>query len=112
MGVGSVVLVSGGLALEGIPEVSGKAWLIICWLAVINTAVAFSLWNLALRRLSALESSAINNAMLIQIAVLGWRFLNEPLEGTEIAWILLVSVGVLLAQTRVPSGRARSRSRA
>ena len=34
-----------------------------------NTALAFTLWNGALRTLSAMESSLINGTMLVQIAL-------------------------------------------
>ena len=87
-----------GFAAEGMPDVSGRAWLIIGWLAVVNTALAFTLWNLALRRLSAIESAGINNTMLLQIAVLAWIFLDEQPGLPELAGILLVSVGVYLTQ--------------
>jgi drug/metabolite transporter (DMT)-like permease len=103
MVVGAVLLVAVGIGSEGVPTVSGRAWLIIGWLAVVNTAWAFTLWNYSLRRLSALESSAINNTMLIQIALLAWIFLDESPGIAGIAGILLVSLGVLFSQaSRTP----------
>jgi drug/metabolite transporter (DMT)-like permease len=99
MGVGAAILTTGGVAIEGMPAISTRAWLIIVWLAVINTALAFTLWNLSLRRLSALESAAINNTMLIQIAGLAWIFLDEPLGFREAIGIVLVTIGILLTQT-------------
>lgn len=99
MAIGAVVLATVGVALEGVPTVSARAWLLIGWLAVVNTAVAFTLWNLSLRHLSALESAALNNTMLIQIAVLAWIFLDEPLGIGEIVGILMVTLGILLTQT-------------
>ncbi|REK18015.1 MAG: DMT family transporter [Actinobacteria bacterium] len=98
MGIGSAILVATGLVAEGVPAVSGRALGIIVWLAVVNTAWAFTLWNLSLRRLSAIESAAINNTMLIQIAVLAWIFLDERIGVAEGAGILLVTVGILLTQ--------------
>lgn len=99
MGVGALILVAVGVTVEGVPEVSARAWLIVVWLAVVNTAFAFTLWNLSLRRLSAVESAAINNTMLVQIAVLAWIFLDESLGFAEIVGIGLVSVGILMTQT-------------
>ncbi len=99
MAVGAALLVGAGVAVEGAPVVSLRAWLIIAWLAVVNTALAFTLWNLSLRKLSALESAAINNTMLVQIAILAWIFLDEPLGPGEAAGIVLVSAGVLMTQT-------------
>ena len=99
MSVGALVLVAVGLISEGIPAVSLKAWLIISWLAVVNTALAFTLWNLSLKRLSAVESAGINNTMMIQIAVLAWVFLDEPLGAPEFIGIALVSVGIFFTQS-------------
>jgi drug/metabolite transporter (DMT)-like permease len=98
MTVGSIVLAVIGAASEGLPTVSTRAWLIILWLAVVNTAIAFTLWNLSLRELSAVESAGINNTMLIQIAVLAWVFLGEPPGIAGLAGIVLVSIGVLRTQ--------------
>ncbi len=98
MGIGAALLIIVGGAAEGVPTVSGRAWLIITWLAVVNTALAFSLWNLSLRRLSAVESAGINNTMLIQIAALAWIFLSESPGATGLVGIVLVSVGVFLTQ--------------
>jgi drug/metabolite transporter (DMT)-like permease len=98
MSVGAAALVFVAVGAEGIPEISQRGWLIISWLAVVNTALAFSLWSLSLQRLSALESAGINNTMLIQVAVLAWVFLGEAPGLIGVAGIVLVSVGVYLTQ--------------
>jgi drug/metabolite transporter (DMT)-like permease len=98
MAIGAAILVIVGIGLEGFPSVSARAWLIVAWLALINTALAFTWWNLSLRRLSAVESAGINNTMLIQIAALAWIFLSERPGRLEIAGIVLVSLGVFLTQ--------------
>lgn len=98
MTVGAAVLVVVGIAVEGTPSLSPRAWLIIAWLAVVNTAWAFTLWNRSLQMLSATESAAINNTMLIQIGLLAWLFLSETPGGLDILGMLVVSLGVYLAQ--------------
>lgn len=98
MGVGAVALLVVAVLVEDLPALSLRASLIIVWLSLVNTAWAFTLWNRSLRWLSALESAAINNTMLIQIALLGWLFLDESLGVLEIAGILLVTIGILLSQ--------------
>jgi drug/metabolite transporter (DMT)-like permease len=98
MGVGAVVLVAAALLLEGVPTLTARAWLLIGWLAVVNTALAFTLWNRSLQRLTAVESASINNTMLVQVALLAWLFLGEWPGLAGIAGILVVSLGVLLAQ--------------
>ena len=83
MGIGATVLLGGGVLTQGFPRLTPVHWGIILWLAVVNSAVAFTLWNHTLRTLSAMESSIINNTMLFQIAVLAWAFLDEPLTWRE-----------------------------
>jgi drug/metabolite transporter (DMT)-like permease len=100
MGVGAAVLLATGLAMQGPPSLSATSVAIVVWLAVVNTAFAFTLWNLTLRHLTAVESSVINNTMLIQIAVLAWLFLGETLTAIQIAGIALVTVGTLIVQWR------------
>lgn len=98
MVIGAALLLVTGLAVDGWPSVSGRAALIIGWLAVVNTALAFTLWNVSLRRLTALESAGINNTMLIQIAVLAWIFLDEQPGVMGAVGVLVVSLGVFLTQ--------------
>jgi len=100
MGVGGLVLLTCGLALQGLPNLSLSNWVIIIWLAAVNTAFAFTLWNQTLRTLSAMESTVINNTMLIQIAILAWLFLGETLSGKEILGMVVAGVGALLVQIR------------
>ena len=106
MGVGALGLLGVGLSTQGLPELSSRSWLIVVWLAAVNTALAFTLWNASLQRLTALESSLINNTMLIQIAVLAWVFLGEELDARQVAGIVVAASGVLVVQlTRRPSRR-------
>jgi drug/metabolite transporter (DMT)-like permease len=100
MGIGALALLTSGVTVQGMPPLSPYGWMIVSWLAVINTAVAFTLWNLTQRTLSATESSVINSTMLIQIAVLAWLFLGEPLGGRQITGLSLAALGVLLVQLR------------
>jgi drug/metabolite transporter (DMT)-like permease len=100
MGIGGLLLLGIGLLLQPMPQLSWQGWLILLWLAVVNTALAFTLWNRTLRSLSAVESSNINSTMLVQIALLAWLFLGETLSGRQIAGIVLVSLGSLAVQAR------------
>lgn len=98
MAVGAAVLLVAGLVTEGLPQLGATAIAVIVWLAVVNTAWAFTMWNASMRRLAAVESAAINNTMLVQIAVLAWLFLGEPPGLVGGLGIVIVSVGALLAQ--------------
>jgi drug/metabolite transporter (DMT)-like permease len=103
MGFGAVVLLAAGLVVQGLPSLSPRAWLAIVWLAVVNTALAFTLWNVTLRVLTAVESNIINNTMLIQIAVLAWIFLGERLDVLGIVGLILAAVGVLIVNLKPKS---------
>jgi drug/metabolite transporter (DMT)-like permease len=100
MGVGAIVLLMTGLLTESFPCLELAHWAIIGWLAVVNTAFAFTLWNHTLRVLPAVESSIINNTMLVQVAALSWVFLGESLGWREIVGIVLAGLGALLVQLR------------
>lgn len=100
MGVGAVTLLAGGAAVQGVPALSATNWLIILWLAAVNTAFAFTLWNHTLRTLSVLESSVINNTMLIQIALLAWLFLGETISLQQGVGMVVAAAGILIVQLR------------
>lgn len=100
MGIGGALLLLGGGIFQGLPPLKLAHWLTIAWLAVVNTAFAFTLWNHTLRSLAAMESSIINNTMLVQIALLAWIFLGEGLSAQEWSGMLLATMGTLLVQLR------------
>ncbi len=64
MGIGSIILLITGILIQGLPSISFQNVLYLLWLAIINTALAFTIWNFTLRTLSAMESSIINGTML------------------------------------------------
>ena len=98
MGVGALLLLLLGGLIQGFGGLTWTHWLLIAWLAVVNTALAFTLWNFSLRVLRAVESSILNSLMLPQIAILAFFFLGERLSGREFAGLVLVSLGVILVQ--------------
>jgi drug/metabolite transporter (DMT)-like permease len=100
MGIGAPVLLLAGIMVQPAPALDLQGVAIIGWLAVVNTAFAFTLWNHTQRTLSAIESSIINNTMLIQIAALAWIFLGEELTAREIRGLALAAVGTLIVQVR------------
>jgi drug/metabolite transporter (DMT)-like permease len=100
MGIGAILMLAMGIVLEGLPVLSLMNWAIVAWLALVNTAFAFTLWNHTLRTLGAMESSIINGIMLIQIALLAWIFLGEKLTPQAILGMLLGALGALAVQLR------------
>ncbi|MCP5096914.1 MAG: DMT family transporter [Chloroflexi bacterium] len=108
MGVGSIILLGTGLVIEPLPSFNLTSWAIIFWLAIVNTAFAFTLWNHTLRTLSAMESSVINNTMLVQITILAWLFLGETLTWIEIIGLVVAAFGALLVQVRFGRKKANA----
>lgn len=100
MGVGSSLLLITGILTQGLPTLSIGNWAIVLWLAFVNTAFAFTLWNHTLRELSAVESSILNNTMLIQIALLAWLFLGETISFQQGVGMVIASIGMLMVQLR------------
>ncbi len=107
MAIGSAVLLPVGIVTQGLPRIGVWGWLNIAWLALVNTAFAFTLWNHTLRILSATESSIINGTMIIWIPVLAVVFLGERLMLRQILAIALVAGGTLAVQLKVISRRKR-----
>jgi len=100
MGIGAAILLAVGFSANGLPTISGRNWIYLFWLAGINTAFAFTLWNHTLRSLTAMESSIINGTMLIQIAILAWVFLGETITHQESIGMLFAAIGVVLVQIK------------
>lgn len=98
MGIGAAVLLFVGILYQGFGQLDFQGWLLISWLAVVNTAFAFTLWNHTLRTLTAVESSIINNLMMPQIAILAYVLLGETLTGKEVLGLILVGLGVIVVQ--------------
>ncbi|MFL7891264.1 MAG: DMT family transporter [Anaerolineales bacterium] len=103
MGIGALVLLTAGIAMQGLPSIGLTSWVIIAWLALVNTAVAFTLWNYTLQTLSATESSIINGTMLIWIPILAVVFLDERVTGKELLGLIAAGIGTLIVQLRSPA---------
>ena len=100
MGVGAILLLVVGVGMNGLPNISTRNGVFLLWLAVVNTAFAFTLWNYTLRSISAMESSIINGTMLIQIAVLAWFFLDEHITLQEGMGMAIAALGATLVQLK------------
>lgn len=100
MAVGGTLTLVAGVLVDGLPRLTPATWGIVVWLAVVNTAFAFTLWNRTLQSLTATESAAINNTMLVQIAVLAWLVLGEDLAIVQWFALVVVSIGIWLVRRR------------
>jgi drug/metabolite transporter (DMT)-like permease len=100
MGVGSILLLIAGIAVEETPTLDFRSWAIILWLALVNKALAFTLWNHTLRTLTAMESSIINGTMLLWVAVFAVIFLGETITGRESIGLVATGIGTIIVQLR------------
>jgi len=100
MGFGASLLAITAFSIEQVSKISIQGWSIILWLGLVNTALAFFIWNYALQKIEAFEISILQNTMLIQIALLSWFFLNEQLSTVKLISMALVFIGVLLVQLK------------
>ena len=105
MTIGATFLLVTGIITTPVILLSPWGIVTILWLAIVNTALAFTLWNKAMQRLSALETTIINSTMLAQIAILAFVFLGEV--PTPIDWIGILLV--MLAAMLIPILRTRKK---
>lgn len=96
--IGSLLMFFGGLITEGFPRISLTSWGYILWMAVINTAFAFTLWNKTMQILRATENAAIANTLMVQVPLLAYLFLGERVSPRQIMGLGLVVVGVVMVQ--------------
>lgn len=107
MMIGAILLLVAGFITTPVFVLSPNGIIIIVWLAVVNTALAFTLWNQTMQRLTALESTIINSTMLVQIAILSFFFLGEIITVFDWIGIILVMIAAML----IPILRTKSQDK-
>jgi drug/metabolite transporter (DMT)-like permease len=103
MGFGTAILSTAAFFFEGFSSIPLSGWAIIIWLGVVNTAVAFFLWNYALERIDAFRLSVLQNTMLIQITILSIVFLGETYSLAKYIYMGILFTGVYIVQTESTS---------
>jgi drug/metabolite transporter (DMT)-like permease len=96
--IGGVLSFFLAILVEGIPHLSEASIFIVFWLAVINTALGYLLYNHALQELTALEVNMILNLSPFFTALLGWLFLGERIALIQLAGMLIMITGVIVVQ--------------
>ena len=84
--------------LEGLPIMSQRSWLIIAWLALVNTALGYVLYNHALRELTALEMNIALNLTPLFTALLSRAPAGASRAFKTDSSAMTVILGVLLVQ--------------
>jgi drug/metabolite transporter (DMT)-like permease len=98
LGFGGGLLLLLALPLEGMPGLSAAGWGIVLWLAIVNTAFAYVLYNHSLQVLTALEINMIFNLSPLGTAVISWFLLGERLALIQIVGMVVVIAGVAVVQ--------------
>ena len=96
IGGGFLLLIA--FPLEGMPLLSTKSVGIVLWLAIVNTALAYVLYNHSLQILTALEMNVMLNLTPLGTALLAWWFLGERLGFVQIIGMAVMIIGVIFVQ--------------
>jgi drug/metabolite transporter (DMT)-like permease len=96
VGGGALLLVA--FPLEGWPAAPPSTWLVVGWLALVNTAVAYILYNHSLQQLTALEMNILLNLAPLFTALMAWLWLDESLTAVQLAGMVVLIAGVVLVQ--------------
>jgi len=96
IGGGFLLLVA--FPLEGMPLLSTKSVGIVLWLAIVNTALAYVLYNHSLQILTALEMNVMLNLTPLGTALLAWWLLGERLGFVQIIGMVVMITGVIFVQ--------------
>jgi drug/metabolite transporter (DMT)-like permease len=110
LGIGGGMLLLIAVPLEGWPIFNQKVFLIILWLAIINTAIAYILYNHALKTITALEMNVFLNLSPLGTAALAWFFLGESLTLKELYGVVIVIIGVTLVQVKRSNSKISNQS--
>jgi drug/metabolite transporter (DMT)-like permease len=99
LAIGGLLLLPIALATEGAPRLDLSGVAVVVWLAVVNTAFAYILYNHALQARAAFEVSALASLSPLVTAIGAWLFLAEPLIAPQIAGMIIMVSGVILIQS-------------
>ena len=91
---GGGLLLPLALATEGVPDLSLAGLAIVLWLAAVNTALAYLLYNHALRTLTALEMNVLLNLSPLGTALLAALLLGEQVLPAQWMGMVVVVLGV------------------
>ena len=98
MTAGSILLMIVALFTEPLTPFTLTSWFYILWLAIVNTALAFTLWSRSQRVLRALDMTLINSTMMPQIVILSIIFLGEFPELLDWIGLILLAISVSAVQ--------------
>ncbi|MFQ5898759.1 MAG: DMT family transporter [Candidatus Methylomirabilia bacterium] len=103
LGFGGGLLLVIALPLEGAASPSLQGWVAVLWLALVNTALAYFLYNHCLRIVTALELNVLLGLSPLGTALLASLLLGERVAALQVIGLVVAILGVLLVQWRSAS---------
>jgi drug/metabolite transporter (DMT)-like permease len=98
LAIGGGALLAMAIPLEGLPHLTVSGVGIVLLLALVNTSVAYLLYNHALQSLTALQMNLVLNLSPFVTALLAASILGERLALVQWAGMAVAAAGVALAQ--------------
>jgi len=98
VGVGGMIVLT--LLSREYAPLTAEGVLIIVWLATVNTALAFFVWNWTLKAIPAYDLTVLQDVMLVEIALFALVFLGEAITPLMVLGIALVLAGVAVVQLK------------
>jgi O-acetylserine/cysteine efflux transporter len=90
-----------------VPPLWQAAWLV--YLALVNTAVGFALYNHTMRVLAPFELVVFQDSMIVQVGILSAIFLGEVITLSMAFGMIVVVVGIVVVQVFAPRMRMQER---
>jgi drug/metabolite transporter (DMT)-like permease len=96
--LGGIFTMGTALIVEGVPVMTLSSWEIAAWLAIVNTAIGYMLYNSSLQTVTAMEMSVVLNLSPLGTAFFAWLLLGEKLFPIQVIATLVVITGVTIVQ--------------
>ncbi|WP_037672398.1 DMT family transporter [Streptomyces griseus] len=85
---------------------SVPAWLLLAWVVLVATVIAYVTGVVSVRRLSPQVAGVVGCLEAVVATVLAWILLGEHLSAPQVAGGALVLAGAFIAQSRTPARSA------
>ncbi|MEP7290798.1 MAG: EamA family transporter [Chloroflexota bacterium] len=100
---GAVMLLVVNLVVGTVPVHTVQGWLLVVYLGLVPTALAYLLFQIGLRSVSATAASIVSMLEPLVAALLAWLLFGETLAATGIGGALLLTVSILLLSLDKPN---------
>lgn len=91
--------------------ITPMAWSILFILGIINSALAYLSWDMAIKKIGTVNAGTMYYTLPIFAITAAYFLLGEKIYGIQLWGILLIIIGVLLVIFKAPKIKADNRSR-